>query len=146
MEIRPGDWTFPSCEQNVYANRNECFKCRTPKPATKSTSPESAIANMPTEKRVGDWICPNCKQNVFASKISCFRCHTPKTSISGCNSLNFTAQNECPGPVSLQALRGSSEPFLSTDANKMQSRSWLEILRAAYHKCKADYRHIAQVR
>ena len=29
---RPGDWTCPRCGANVFASKNECFKCRTPKP------------------------------------------------------------------------------------------------------------------
>jgi RNA-binding protein FUS len=29
---RDGDWTCPSCMTNCFASKNECFKCRTPKP------------------------------------------------------------------------------------------------------------------
>eukprot|EP00960_Hanusia_phi_P047587 758473-Hanusia_phi.AAC.6 len=29
---RPGDWVCPQCSAQVYASRNECFKCRTPRP------------------------------------------------------------------------------------------------------------------
>ena len=31
-ETRPGDWTCPGCNANVFASKYECFKCRTPKP------------------------------------------------------------------------------------------------------------------
>ena len=29
---KPGDWTCPSCQANVFASRTECFKCQTKKP------------------------------------------------------------------------------------------------------------------
>ena len=29
---RPGDWTCPHCQANVYASKQACFKCGTPKP------------------------------------------------------------------------------------------------------------------
>ena len=28
----PGDWTCPSCHENVFAKRYRCYKCCTPKP------------------------------------------------------------------------------------------------------------------
>ena len=31
-DVRPGDWNCPSCNAHNFASRNECFKCRTPKP------------------------------------------------------------------------------------------------------------------
>ena len=27
-DTRPGDWTCPTCSANVFASKNECFKCR----------------------------------------------------------------------------------------------------------------------
>jgi len=30
---REGDWTCPTCNANVYATRNACFRCSTPKEA-----------------------------------------------------------------------------------------------------------------
>ena len=29
---RPGDWTCPSCNANVFASKHECFRCQTPRP------------------------------------------------------------------------------------------------------------------
>lgn len=29
---RPGDWTCPSCNINVFASKNNCFRCNEPKP------------------------------------------------------------------------------------------------------------------
>jgi rubredoxin len=31
-DVRPGDWTCPNCEANVFASKNTCFRCNTPKP------------------------------------------------------------------------------------------------------------------
>ena len=30
--VRPGDWTCPSCQANCFASKTECFRCNTPKP------------------------------------------------------------------------------------------------------------------
>lgn len=30
--IRDGDWTCPKCNSNVFASKQECFKCQTPRP------------------------------------------------------------------------------------------------------------------
>ena len=30
---RPGDWTCPACQANVFAKRMSCYKCQAPKPA-----------------------------------------------------------------------------------------------------------------
>ena len=30
--VRPGDWTCPSCGANVFASKSNCFRCQTPKP------------------------------------------------------------------------------------------------------------------
>ena len=30
--MRPGDWTCPSCGANVFASKNSCYRCQTPKP------------------------------------------------------------------------------------------------------------------
>jgi len=34
VKTRPGDWTCPECQANVFASRTECFKCRAPKPGS----------------------------------------------------------------------------------------------------------------
>ena len=31
-DVRPGDWTCPSCSANVFASKTNCFKCHAPKP------------------------------------------------------------------------------------------------------------------
>jgi len=32
--VRPGDWECPSCFKNVFASKNACFSCGTPKPGS----------------------------------------------------------------------------------------------------------------
>jgi len=70
-EVRPGDWTCPSCGVNVYSTRHACFRCHTPKPAHASAPSASGV-------RPGDWTCPSCQVNVYASRDKCFRCNLPK--------------------------------------------------------------------
>ena len=31
-EIKPGDWCCPKCNENVFAKRNRCYRCTTPRP------------------------------------------------------------------------------------------------------------------
>ena len=31
-DVRPGDWTCPSCGANVFASKMNCYKCQAPKP------------------------------------------------------------------------------------------------------------------
>jgi RNA recognition motif-containing protein len=35
LASRPGDWTCPSCNANVFASKSACFKCFTAKPGGK---------------------------------------------------------------------------------------------------------------
>eukprot|EP00962_Isochrysis_galbana_P017145 scaffold4926_cov101-Isochrysis_galbana.AAC.2 len=30
-QVRPGDWQCPQCMVNVYASRDKCFRCATPR-------------------------------------------------------------------------------------------------------------------
>ena len=32
MNKRDGDWTCPKCQVNVFAGKDNCFKCQTPHP------------------------------------------------------------------------------------------------------------------
>jgi len=78
-EIRPGDWTCPGCNVNVFASRNACFRCHAPKPGTSGRYGGGMNSNV----RPGDWTCPGCNVNVFASRNACFRCHMPKPGMDG---------------------------------------------------------------
>ena len=67
MSVRPGDWSCPSCNYNVFASKSRC-RCGTMKPG---------LEDLPQGVRPGDWTCPSCNDNVFASKRNC-RCGFPK--------------------------------------------------------------------
>ena len=98
---RPGDWMCPGCGANVFASKNECFKCQHPKPVQGYNNMGSGKGGSMgggmgggmsggvgggmgggmgggPDVRPGDWRCPSCGANVFASKTECFRCQTPK--------------------------------------------------------------------
>jgi hypothetical protein len=66
-----GDWNCEECGSHNFANRNACFKCRSPIPA-------AAIENNPARTRPGDWTCPHCLINNFASRTVCHKCSVPK--------------------------------------------------------------------
>jgi hypothetical protein len=139
-ERRLGDWTCPNCRQNVYANRSECFKCRTIKPAMCSITSDSCGTAISNEMRVGDWRCPNCKQIVFASKSICFRCKSPKPQISTAITVGTAAQSEA-----VAHLQGTSSQSKSKIANITQGSTSADSLRSAFSKCKTDPGHINEV-
>merc|ERR1719453_244095 len=77
---RPGDWTCPGCNANVFASKNACFKCGAPKPMggpPMMGGGYGGFGGLPRgpggggdNVRPGDWTCPGCNANVFASKSS----------------------------------------------------------------------------
>ena len=80
-EVREGDWMCPCCSALVFASKNECFRCRAPKPPGAGLPAGSAMpraAPAPNQVREGDWTCPSCRANVFASKMECFKCRAPR--------------------------------------------------------------------
>jgi RNA-binding protein FUS len=78
---RPGDWSCPSCNANVFASKSECFKCGTPNPSGGGAGAGSSGGY--DNRRPGDWTCPSCSANVFASKRECFKCGTANPSGGG---------------------------------------------------------------
>jgi rubredoxin len=97
--VRPGDWTCPGCQANVYATKPNCFRCQAPKPADAGYggggggfgggygAPQGGYGGGGGggrggggggDVRPGDWACPGCGANVFATKSACFRCETPR--------------------------------------------------------------------
>ncbi|KAJ1485337.1 hypothetical protein T484DRAFT_1620517 [Baffinella frigidus] len=80
---RPGDWTCPSCNANVFASNQACFRCkapRTPNARVYGQEPSHGSGMGHEFRRDGDWTCPSCSTNCFASKNECFKCKTPKPS------------------------------------------------------------------
>ena len=65
----------PPCRANVFASKNECFRCREPKPAGLPDAPQTRAPG-----KEGEWMCNQCGASVFASKIECFRCNAAKGS------------------------------------------------------------------
>lgn len=92
-EGRPGDWTCPRCQANVFASKSACFKCGEPRPTDQREGGSYGGSGGGYERqgdfssfgnrdgggsRPGDWECPSCGANVFASKSHCFKCQTPR--------------------------------------------------------------------
>ena len=89
-DSRPGDWTCPGCNSNVFASKASCFRCQTPKPGGgggggdygglggKGGGGGGGYAGGKGGARDGDWTCSKCGANVFASKSACFKCNTPR--------------------------------------------------------------------
>ena len=78
---RPGDWTCPACNANVFASNQACFRCkapRTPNVRVMGQEPQMPSGMGHEFRRDGDWTCPSCMTNCFASKNECFKCRTPK--------------------------------------------------------------------
>lgn len=104
-EARPGDWTCPKCFDIVYATRNACRLCNTPKPIPDPTGFSAmygygdlsgygdmsayggfsmgqvggaAPAGHTPGRRPGDWDCPNCGDVCYATRSECRKCKTSK--------------------------------------------------------------------
>jgi hypothetical protein len=75
---RPGDWTCPSCNANVFASRKECFRCHAPSTPNVRVLGQEALTMGSGQRREGDWTCPSCSANVYASRNDCFKCRTAK--------------------------------------------------------------------
>ena len=85
QNVRPGDWTCPSCGANVFASKSACFRCQTPRNGGACGGGHMGGSAPPGggDVRPGDWTCPGCGANVFASKSNCFRCQAPKPNGGG---------------------------------------------------------------
>ena len=96
----PGDWTCPNCSVKVFASRDACFRCSTPRPHQGGTGRGyssggrgggfgnggfSGPFSGGPPRREGDWVCPTCRANVFSTRNECFRCQSPKPSGVGVN-------------------------------------------------------------
>lgn len=46
-DVRPGDWRCPSCNANVFASKDVCFRCHAPKPR----NPRSSRVNQDVSKQ-----------------------------------------------------------------------------------------------
>ena len=64
---RPGDWTCPSCNSNVFAYKAQCFRCGEARPAHLGPVPKKEV-------RPGDWKCEKCEEICFGSRYTCYKC------------------------------------------------------------------------
>ncbi len=69
------DWYCPVCEENVWASKSRCDKCKTPK------------------LKKGDWVCrraPCAHTFNFAARAACITCHVAKPVACVCAAPQFT--------------------------------------------------------
>eukprot|EP00756_Hemistasia_phaeocysticola_P020465 Hpha_TRINITY_DN15719_c2_g1::TRINITY_DN15719_c2_g1_i10::g.36814::m.36814 len=90
-DVRPGDWTCPECNANVFASKRNCFKCGAEKPGGDAGGGGGwggggggfgggwgGGGGGGGNTRPGDWTCSACGANCFASRQTCFKCNAPK--------------------------------------------------------------------
>eukprot|EP01115_Flamella_aegyptia_P001530 TRINITY_DN12519_c0_g1_i1.p1 TRINITY_DN12519_c0_g1~~TRINITY_DN12519_c0_g1_i1.p1 ORF type:complete len:183 (-),score=31.45 TRINITY_DN12519_c0_g1_i1:23-571(-) len=117
LNMKPGDWICPNCNDVIFASKSNCRKCNAPKPNN----------NAPVLKP-GDWKCPKCSDINFGSRNNCRRCNEPKVQqqqppsfkagdwkCNSCNEHNFASRNNC---RKCNAVKGSvNNPSNSANQN-----------------------------
>ncbi|AYV83638.1 MAG: putative RNA-binding protein C17H9.04c [Hyperionvirus sp.] len=80
--IKRSDWLCENCDLIIFARRDECFKCRAPRPSGTSMgeplNEDRGRKKYKYEPRPGDWICKSCHDIQFARNTVCRKCDTPK--------------------------------------------------------------------
>jgi hypothetical protein len=71
------NWICSSCKAVVFGRRTKCFKCKTFRADTASTS-SSLNYSEGDDVREGDWVCTVCEGHNFANKLACFTCRAPR--------------------------------------------------------------------
>ena len=120
-DVRPGDWTCPGCQANVFASKSQCYRCGEGKPGGGGGGGGGYGGGgyggggggyggggdrPPPNVRPGDWTCLACGANCFASRTTCFKCGTPK---------GAAAQTEAPQQAPAAAAGSSSSAQRSGD-------------------------------
>ena len=67
-DVRPGDWTCPGCQANVFASKSQCYRCGEGKPGGGGGGGGGGYGGgyggggdrPPPNVRPGDWTCPSC--------------------------------------------------------------------------------------
>eukprot|EP00938_MAST-03A_sp_MAST-3A-sp1_P005803 g5803.t1 len=84
---RPGDWTCPSCNSNVFAYKAQCFRCGEARPAHLGPVPKKEV-------RPGDWKCEKCEEICFGSRYTCYKCGADRPKIDHVNVVAFAVEVE----------------------------------------------------
>jgi len=84
LEMRPGDWICPKCNDHVFAKNSACRRCNTPNPnQDASTEYAQAAYSKSQSVKPGDWYCPKCNDLQFARNAVCRLCSTPRPEETG---------------------------------------------------------------
>eukprot|EP00029_Vermamoeba_vermiformis_P005575 TRINITY_DN1976_c0_g1_i2.p1 TRINITY_DN1976_c0_g1~~TRINITY_DN1976_c0_g1_i2.p1 ORF type:complete len:278 (-),score=25.86 TRINITY_DN1976_c0_g1_i2:478-1311(-) len=74
--VKPGDWRCSACNENNFASRTSCFKCRASKPGANNVNmnvPQQQAPQSQQNKFAGDWNC-SCGASNFGSRVVCYKC------------------------------------------------------------------------
>jgi len=79
LEMRPGDWVCPRCNDHVFAKNSACRRCGTPRPTTNGYGyGQQPVTGGSQSMKPGDWYCPQCRDLQFARNSVCRICSTPR--------------------------------------------------------------------
>jgi len=126
-DVRPGDWTCPSCNNHNYANKTACNRCSLPKMDFGGAAEafgggaEAALGGYGKmmggqgsgaargtpygQSRPGDWACVQCGNHNYASRTACNKCQMPPEHMS--NGYSMTAAPMLPSDYTAEMLSRS---------------------------------------
>jgi hypothetical protein len=85
--VKPGDWRCSACNENNFASRQNCFKCRAARPGSNTSNSNAVQQQAPQAQQAkfaGDWNC-NCGASNFGSRTVCYKCATPRPDLNANN-------------------------------------------------------------
>jgi len=84
LEMRPGDWICPKCNDHVFAKNAVCRRCNTPNPKPEASGGYAQVSYGKSQSvKPGDWYCPKCNDLQFARNAACRMCSTPRPEETG---------------------------------------------------------------
>jgi len=84
-QMRPGDWSCPSCGNHNYASKTACNRCHMPNGAMGGMGMMGGMGGMQgmmggaSAQRQGDWKCFACSNINYASREQCNKCQVSKS-------------------------------------------------------------------
>jgi hypothetical protein len=104
---REGDWACAGCKEQNFARRNECFKCREPRPGVSQLSigVETTTTSLRTDNIIGA-ASPNS-----SGTTSSWICTCGSTVVVGENGNELAVCPTCQGPRNGMALAGLRGAF-----------------------------------